>query len=150
MGRKKEICRIDNLLEKKYALCVRLRDCMLSLYRSIENGETSEMGMIIGKRDSYMKRINKVDKQITENREFLSALFQNKESGDGFLIKTRINKTREILEEIADIQKKCLICGKSQVVQLKQEILSVRQQIHAFKSYIPHSPSHSRFVDTVR
>ena len=147
---KEEIEKVVELLEKKYNFYLRLRENMVSLKQCIVDGETQEMEGLFHKRDRHIRKINEIDKQISKKQELLSGFIRDNENKDGYRIRRKLEKLRGVIEEISRIQEDCQSSGRSQMVILKQEISSVRKQIHAFKSYIPHAPPHSRFVDIVR
>ena len=139
MGQNEEIPKIADLFNKKYHLCILLKDIMLSLRDAVKDGDTQRIGINIRKRDGQIRNINALDDEISRHKE-----------KEHYLTKKRASKLREILKELTDIQKECLGDAESQVRELRTNVSSMRRNVQAFRNYTPRPVTHSRFVDTVR
>jgi len=150
MYQEEDVYKIVELFEHKYELCTELKQSMLALKKSVQDGEINEVGVMVGKGDQYMKEIDKVDKQVSQNKNLLSTLFRDEDNDYSHLVRTNIVKLQGILEEISGIHKECLSSVESKTVELKQNISSIRRGAQAFRSYVPRPNPPPRFVDTAR
>ena len=131
---------VQNLLDEKVKALMEFLSVTNSLYDSLTAKDMVQLGRGLEQRQNLIHSIDEIDMKIVE------AWSPNSDPAKGqwgFLFK----KMKELLHEIADLDKKCLAQGQFLRDEIQKEILAMRQGWKAARQYSQPAGFQPRFMD---
>jgi len=131
---------VKDLLDEKVKALKEFLSVTNSLYDSLTARDMVQLGRGLEQRQNLIHSIDEIDMKIVE------AWPSNSDSAKGpwgFLFK----RMKELLHEIADLDKKCLSQGQFLRDEFQKEIFAMRQGWKAARQYSQPASFQPRFMD---